>query len=352
MTSSVKIKQPLFAKLASELSKKIAVKDFAGKSFPSESQICKNYSVSRNTARRAIKILENRGLLKTIQGKQRRVAASGASATKHVTNNICCLVSKYASIYTDVCNHLSDRLKKFGYNVCFTFQDNNNGFNHNFIKQEKYAACIFVGIRQDHVTREVCDLAGNIPAVVVENNGSLLPFDNIGTDEYINAFRGCQHLIDNGHRKIAVIEYNGYPRITEGIKKCFEVNGVPYSEKNFIQPAYHIGKEEIENLLASDDYTALYVAVYRAHGEAVFNYLHEQHTRIPEDLSVMGNDDLDLMVDSKPFRPDCLAANWDEFAKIATERICHRINHPGSKKIVSFRIESEVVKRGTVKNIG
>ncbi len=343
--------QPLYNRLANELTRKIRNKAFPSKAFPSENQLCQEYDVSRKTVRRALEILENRGLLKTVQGKQRRITASGSMTDKAENSNICCLVSRYASNYNELCNYLTGVFKKLGYNLFFTFQDNDFNFDRDFFRSEKYAACIFIGSHMETAVGEVFKITGNIPALAIDNNNCLYRIDNIGTDEYVNAYRICQLLIDNGHRKIGLIENRGFPTITAGFKKCLEDNNIEHTPDNFLYPKYKLTDNELKSFLSAGNFTALHVSVYRAYGEIVFNYIHEHGIKVPEDLSIIGYDDVELYTKSGIVRPDAMATRWKRIAEIAVERICGKLNNHLDNDIISYRIESEIIQRGTVKNI-
>ena len=343
--------QKLYVKLVNELVSKIQHGKFSDHHFTSENKLCAEYGVSRNTVRRALKILEDRGLLIKVQGKQRKINFHGDFSKKQTSNNICCLVSRFANHYNELCNHLSIALKKLGYNLLFTFENNNSVYDKSFFVREKCVACIFIGIHEDETIQDIVDSLGkNIPTVVINHNDCMVKVDNVGTDEYTNAFRAFQYLFELGHRRIGIIEHKNYPRITAGIKKCFELNNIPYNNDDFILPKYNLTTKDLDMFLSSNDYTALYVSIYHSYGEAVFNYIRERNIKVPDKLSVFGYDNIDISAGSKIIRQSCMGTRWDAIAKITAERICYKLNH-NDNNIVSYRIESEIIERGTVKSL-
>ena len=135
------------------------------------------------------------------------------------------------------------------------------------------------------------------PMVFVDSyfGDSMMEYDNIGTDDRGGGYMITEHLLQNGHRKIAFLADNcrgvDYERFT-GYKEALSKANVSYRDDNFIllrpnradltmvlAEAYRRAKEFTAFVCASDFY-----AVH------ILNYLIDRGVRVPDDLSITGFD--------------------------------------------------------------
>lgn len=128
--------------------------------------------------------------------------------------------------------------------------------------------------------------------------------DTVISDNRLGSMQALEHLYLLGHRKIALItsdreasfaakvRYNTYSKFHE--KKNLEINPNFFVEaKKYTKQA---GEEAVEKLLAQcweDMPTAIYAA-YDEYVAAAVKLLTNQGFRIPEDISIIGFDDLPL----------------------------------------------------------
>jgi DNA-binding GntR family transcriptional regulator len=74
----------VYAQIADALRARIAGSDLApGVLLPSEAALCEEFSVARNTVRRALAALEREGLIETLPGKGRAVRGEAPAQYKH-----------------------------------------------------------------------------------------------------------------------------------------------------------------------------------------------------------------------------------------------------------------------------
>jgi DNA-binding LacI/PurR family transcriptional regulator len=143
-------------------------------------------------------------------------------------------------------------------------------------------------------TKEVSNVIGNFPAVLVENESSAaLPSVNV--DQLYGAFELTRHLISLGHKTIAHISgpkdwYETSKRI-QGFKKALSENKL---ENSFIwegdwsaRSGYELTKKIIKNkkitaIFAGNDAMAL----------GALKALSEADLNVPNDMSLVGFDDL------------------------------------------------------------
>lgn len=70
----------VYTQLADRLRERIVAGDYeAGTALPSEAQLCREFGIARNTARRGLAILEDEGLIVTVPSKGRIVTAAATA---------------------------------------------------------------------------------------------------------------------------------------------------------------------------------------------------------------------------------------------------------------------------------
>ncbi|MDA8371201.1 MAG: LacI family DNA-binding transcriptional regulator [Nocardiopsaceae bacterium] len=141
--------------------------------------------------------------------------------------------------------------------------------------------------------------ARGIPFVVVDptgNSGDDVP--SIGSANWNGGLAATRHLIDLGHRRIAVI---GGPRNVlcsrariDGYRSALEAAGLPVDPELIRWGDFHVegGCDNGRDLLLLDDPPTAIFAGSDLQAMGLYEAARELGVRIPEDLSVVGYDDL------------------------------------------------------------
>ena len=145
----------------------------------------------------------------------------------------------------------------------------------------------------------------HVPAVVVTNDASGLPFDNLSsvtTDDRRGAACAVDYLIRCGHRQIAVLGGDRSLSDTslqryEGCVDAFRSNGMEFDETTF----YHTGRYSYEDgysgmqavLRQTPQVTAVF-AMADVIAIGAMRAMADQGLRVPEDISVIGYDGLKI----------------------------------------------------------
>ena len=156
---------------------------------------------------------------------------------------------------------------------------------------------IFFGTFRDEVEeiREQVD----VPVVFIDTYAEDLPVANVGIDDYKGGYLAAKYLLDRGHTQIALvgprIRYNGVMkhRFTGFWDACRE-KGIPVQEDRFYESdaMFECGVEAGKRIAdAPIEYTAAAVmSDIIAFG--VMEGLRQKGKNVPEDVSVIGFDDL------------------------------------------------------------
>jgi DNA-binding LacI/PurR family transcriptional regulator len=187
-------------------------------------------------------------------------------------------------------------------------------------------------------TKEVSDVIGNFPAVLVESESSAsLPSVNV--DQIYGAYEITKHLISLGHKKIAHISgpkdwYETDQRI-KGYKKAMTENKLEVSQlwegdwsaqSGYLAASQIIKSKKITAIFAGNDAMAL--GALKAISEAGLN--------VPKDISLVGFDDLP---ESRFLTPSLTTARQDfhEVGEQALAILLGLINKKKSRMNVAIK---------------
>lgn len=134
-----------------------------------------------------------------------------------------------------------------------------------------------------------------IPVVAFDRFGDKMDCPLVATDNVESAKNIVQHLVDNGHTRIACISEpvrKSYSSRLEGYKQALAQNGIQYDPKLVMQGDYRYesGYECAKQLLAEHPTAIFACNDMMAYG--VYKAVEENGLKIPDDISVVGFDDL------------------------------------------------------------
>lgn len=159
-------------------------------------------------------------------------------------------------------------------------------------------------------TKEVSDVIGRFPAVLVENE-STESLPSVNVDQYFGAYELTKHLINLGHRKIAHISgprhWYESQRRTKGYKKAlsdFKLDTTFVWEGDW---SAYSGYENTLKILKNKSITAIF-AGNDAMALGGLKAIHESGLKVPSDVSMVGFDDLP---ESSFFSPALTTAKQD-----------------------------------------
>ncbi|GAC1396893.1 MAG: LacI family DNA-binding transcriptional regulator [Chloroflexota bacterium] len=123
--------------------------------------------------------------------------------------------------------------------------------------------------------------------------------DWVRIENYRGAFEATQHLLGLGHRDIAMI--NGPPQISTsqerlaGYRAALETSGIPFRPAFIEEGSYQFegGYRAAEKLLKKANFTAIFAA-NDSMAIGALQGLKAQGLRLPDDVSIVGFDDVPL----------------------------------------------------------
>ncbi len=171
------------------------------------------------------------------------------------------------------------------------------------ISMDGNAADFFIDNTADGIVlmappREVNNLSimqtAKFPLICIGNTPDCGNVDYVDLDNYASGKEATQHLIENGHRKIAhiagVLEHSSTAvERLNGYRDALTEAGIRYNPELVIHAPfeYHYSKNAARNLLGRGvDFTAVFTACIDG-AYALIDVATEQGIRVPEDLSVV-----------------------------------------------------------------
>lgn len=179
---------------------------------------------------------------------------------------------------------------------------------------------------------EAIENAG-LPLVMICRTIPGVHVDGVVSDDELGMRRATAHLIEQGHRRIAMI--GGYPTVStfagraRGYRSVLEENGIPFDPDLYCTgiPVRRFGREMIEKLLALDDPPTAAVCVNDMIAGGVITGLHKRGLTVGRDFGVVGYDDTD---DSAHLTPSLSSVtnNQEGIGAIASRLLLERIANP------------------------
>ncbi len=196
----------------------------------------------------------------------------------------------------------------------------------------------------------------SIPVVTVSGHNQVKGVSNVLLDHAKAAEVALKHLSELGHRNIAFIKGQEFSSDTEirwaSIQKTAQELGLPISAALVAQlqgdsPTPEPGYEATKKLLAArKPFTALF-AFNDISAMGAIRAFREAKLRVPEDVSVVGFDDIQSAAYQNPGLTT-VRQPLREMGRIAAETLLQRIQQSGSSaQRVETMVEPELMVRGT-----
>lgn len=177
----------------------------------------------------------------------------------------------------------------------------------------------------------------NIPVVCIDRGLTEIDVDVVKVDNEQGAFNAIDHLLSIGHRKIAFISGNftipTYIERLAGYKKALAEYGVPFDESLIFarNSDYKSGFEIANKILELDERPTAIFSGNNLLTLGALEAIHAQGIRIPEEISIIGFDDMPWSISLNPPLTAVRQPGFDMGRK-AAEMLYERILNPNSKK--------------------
>lgn len=173
-----------------------------------------------------------------------------------------------------------------------------------FARSKKLKGLIFLGGEENYSKEKTAAI--NVPFVCCSysnNFGTLSKkrYSSVSVDDCEQGYLATQHLIDNGHRDIAILlERKDDRSISEtrygGYLKALAANGITPDEKNVLETNSFAMADvycKVDAFLKSGNRPTAIFAVADTMGIAAMKAIHDNGLKIPDDISVIAIDGIE-----------------------------------------------------------
>ena len=313
----------------------MTIKDLAAKSgysVATVSRVLNNHpSVSGKAREEISRLVEESGFQINANARQLKQHANSILVVVKGTSN---------EMFAEMIETIQALIAKTDYPLHVDYMDE----DHNEVlravqlcREKKPLGILFLGGNSQNFLKDFGKI--KIPCVLVSNDASGLPFDNlssVSTDDRQAARCAMDSLIALGHRKFVIVggdrDGSDTSRLRyEGCLQSFREHGIEYDEVldyQGVRFSYQDGFDATQKLIANGrKFTALF-AVADVMAIGAIRALHNNGLRVPKDVSVMGFDGLRLSSYLVP-ELSTVMQSAREMARRSVEILISRIEHGG-----------------------
>jgi len=195
-----------------------------------------------------------------------------------------------------------------------------------------------------------------IPIVLIDRCFEELPFNSVVIDNYKGAFTAVEHLIQFGHKSIAMIQgipntYTNNGRV-KGYRDAMKKNKLKIKRDYIVGSDFgrENGYQSTKKLLSRKEKpTAIFLASDLI-ALGALDAIAEKGLNIPNDISLIAFDDIDFA----PFLLSPLSVvsqPRDELSETAVDLLLQQISNPRMEKTKTKILSTNLIKRESVKRI-
>ena len=289
-----------------------------GQKFYSESELKDRFNVSHMTVRQSVGILVAEELLCREQGRGTFLASS---SKRSKTKLIGVLVPRLSSnsALSKIIGAMDDVAKEKGYHLLLSITEEN--FKKSLVYSQKLVDKDVAGIVffphnasnkyeyfkwNSRIVRNF--VKRDIPVVLIDRHlekaDSDIDVDYVITDNVQGGYELTSHLIGLGHRRIAFVDVQFSSTVEErlsGYKQSLKENNIGFDTElvkvvrmKKLRVVYEHCHSIINEFLGMKDGPTAIFAVHDGVARNVILALREEEKKVPEDIAIVGYDDLEV----------------------------------------------------------
>jgi len=189
----------------------------------------------------------------------------------------------------------------------------------------------------------------SVPFVLLYSTVKSGPITAVGIDNYRGGYQATEHLIQLGHKRIAMVagKFSVSDRSFHrwhGYKQCLKNNNIPYDSKLLTQSDYSLagGRATVKSLLSLENAPTAFFCSNDYLAIGVMKGARELGLQLPEDLSVVGFDDIRIASYMIPELTTIRQPSY-EMGKLGAKLLLQRIGQ--QQKPVQLMLESSLIVR-------
>ena len=317
-----------------------------GEKLPSERELQEKLGLSRGTIRQALTALSQAGLTKSFPGAGTFVLETSNGNHRAGTIGLVVSSTNFHFFYPQLAASFNDVIRKAGYSMTMHMHNDQAEALLNIVRDLKRDNLVGLALtpprfgHKEEVVRELARM--NIPVVSLGRREPWIRGDSVAPDNEMIGYVSTKHLIDLGHRNIVhlgLLDYSTGRDRAEGYRKAMEGAGLTPNIVSLPPLSIPTTSDGIpdEHLAAPAHDKALEIWGTRAAGRptavfcfndimamGVYKALRELRLRIPDDVSIVGVDNLPTVRHMEvPLTTSALPG--DEIGRVGAELLLKRI---------------------------
>ncbi len=199
--------------------------------------------------------------------------------------------------WPEVARGVQDRMEEEGYSVVFANSDWQGHREREFLRMARRQHFDGILINPIQVSQDDL-LSTGIPTVILGLREAYTNFDMVGSDTVGATISALEYLASLGHEHIGLLLGKHANRIStsrlDGYKQFLRSQGLPFDPALVIEVPFSQagGREGVRRLLDLSPRPTAVLAANDIIAIGVLQALHEANIRVPEEISVMGMDDI------------------------------------------------------------
>jgi len=258
------------------------------------------HDVSDETRRKILEIAESQNFVPSASAKNLKL-----QRTENIGVIFCRESQPLSSnpFYSRVLEGIEAELAINNYNLVLHLLPNDyKGNLPKMLREKQVDGVILAGVIREDFIERLKEL--NVVTVLLDPKIYLEEMSQVLIDNEHGAFLATQYLISLGHSRIGFIsgdlERRSFNLRLKGYRKALEYHAIPYNKNYISTGGLEKGYEHMIQLLELQDRPT---AVFSANDiNAIYGYkaINDKGLRIPDDISVIGFDDIELAKIASP----------------------------------------------------
>ncbi|MBZ0297722.1 MAG: GntR family transcriptional regulator [Anaerolineae bacterium] len=348
---------PLYVQVAAILRQRFLSGDVhEGDPLPSEKALCAEFSIARGTLRQALRLLEEEGYLRREQGRGTFITLHGRPQTAPFNRHLAFIVPYVRdSSVSSILVGFQEVAEEAGFSVIFNHVNNDphqqEEVIRKLVKQDVQGIALYP-VNSDHVPPVDALVQAHYPIVMVDRYLRDLTTDCVMSDHFGGALLGTQHLLDCGHTRIGFINWLSSSISLEhrelGYQQALYERGIPF-DADFICRIEGYPVAELTALkayLSRDDRPTAIFAANDQIAIALYRAAAALGLSIPDDLAIVGFDNLDVSVHLDP-PLTTVEQPFKQIGAKTAERVLARINGDRSP-LQAITLSPHLIQRESV----
>ncbi|UVI28258.1 GntR family transcriptional regulator [Paenibacillus spongiae] len=328
-----------------------------GRRMPSETQLSKQFDVSRITVRGALTRLVEEGVIYRVQGRGTFVTTEGLEGepvryekTGNEPQLIAFMIPRVDNRFTtSLLNGIDDELANSNYRMLLLrthdSQKKEEELLHEAVRSGVKGIIVYPADGQTYNETMLRLAMDHFPIVVIDRYLRGVDTNCVCSDHYAGAYAATEHLLQLSHREIGFVTtvFTGTTSLEErleGYKQALADYGVAFDRRRVLDSAV---PEDIRSFLSEQsDLTALFAA-NEGVGLASIRAASAIGKSVPEQLSVVFFDDYDHAEDAR-IPPTCVSQQGEEIGRQSAKRLFALLERPIQDRI-SIRVPARLIVR-------